>query len=299
MNEEIAADDPEIEEETADAPETSETEPEQEPEEGQTEEGQQEEGEEGEGDDAEDWAEVEIEGRSYVIPKDLEGHFMMEADYRQKTAEVSETRKSVEAKEQQLQEWAKAVHEDLEEHAQLHSIDAELKQYEGIDWNSLREEDFETYQAHRDRLNDLRYARDQVARAVQAKGAERASKAAEEAAKLEETTRSTLARDIPNYGPQVERDLKTAAAKYGYSVEQVDQALKYDANAVKVLYDAMRFRELVSKQKAAPKREAPKPAPKVGARKSSPSNNDPKDSQSIDDWVRARERQIAKKRGAA
>lgn len=89
----------------------------------------------------EDLAQVEIDGKTYSVPKELEKGYLRQSDYSRKMNEVSameksftERLKTVEAVTEGAKEYADAL-------AQVRMVESQLKQYESINWDQLEQAD--------------------------------------------------------------------------------------------------------------------------------------------------------------
>lgn len=241
--------------------------------------------------------EVEFEGVKYTVPRTLERALLRETDYTQKSQEVAESKRGVEAEKQRLADWTKAINDDLQEHAQLMSIDNQLREYDKVNWDQLRVDEPDEWTAHRERIHDLRYARQQLVGQMQTKHGERVSKAEAEQATLREQTRATLAREIPNFSPKLEQELTDFAVQSGYDPAEVKAVFDSDPRPVKILHLAYIGQQLVAKQRAASKKpDVPaKPLPRITGGKSSPTSALPKDSDDIATWTRKEQARMARK----
>jgi hypothetical protein len=293
---------------TSEAPPEDNLKPPQEPVEGEPEEleGDDPEGGEaktdldGEGDEipAVETADVEIEGVTYSVPKALEDGYLRQADYSRKTLEVTEARQAVEKQFAQVQARRTDLEQDIQEVAALHNIDSQLAEFEKVDWNALHAQDPDEFSLQHKYVEDLRNTRRQIVDELTAKGQQRASTAAADAAKRKETTHAALAREIPSWGPGKERDLINFATNHG--VEEADMRFAMDNKAplIKILDYAFRYEQLVKKQRASSKaaaNPAAKPAVRVSGRRAGKATADPSDSDNIKEWNAKRERQLARK----
>jgi hypothetical protein len=245
-------------------------------------------------DTGEEFEEVEINGVKYQVPKELKGSLMMQADYTRKTQEVAEMRKALEIERQQEQQKFELMRETEQARTELKLIDKQLDSYQGIDWQAfIRENPVEamlaqqTYQQLRESRTalstNITATEQNLAYAQQVQLVEKMQKAQEE-----------LKRDIPNWSPEVGKQLAEFGVTLGFSQEEMSQV--YDPRLVKLLHAAMTGRQLVQgkvdQAKTAPKVEV-KPVRKV-AGTSSPAAKDP-NRMSTEEWMRSRNEQISKK----
>lgn len=114
---------------------------------------------EADGEVAEELEEVEFEGVAAKVPPKIAEVIKkaesLQKDYTQKTQEVAETRKAVEDKSQYLQARETILQHAFKEAAEVESINAQLQQFDSLDWNALFNEDGQ-------RAMQLSFARQQL-----------------------------------------------------------------------------------------------------------------------------------------
>lgn len=220
--------------------ETAETDPDQDKQ--QADDATPEEGADAETDEspADDVAEVEIEGETYQVPAKLKDGYLRQADYTRKTQEVAAQGKMAEERLQAAEKLAASAEKKAEALAEVRAIDAQLKQYEALEWAKIRAENPAEYAALAADLQTLRIARsdaDNKAKAVaqEVDGTQNELIARERAAMLE-----TLAKSLKGWGDAKGAELSEYATKNGVRVETLrkltdaglvialDKARKYD-----------------------------------------------------------------------
>lgn len=187
-----------------------------------------------------DVAEVEIEGETYQVPAKLKDGYLRQADYTRKTQEVAAQGKMAEERLQAAEKLAASAEKKAEALAEVRAIDAQLKQYEALEWAKIRAENPAEYAALAADLQTLRIARsdaDNKAKAVarEVDGTQSELIAKERAAMLE-----TLAKSLKGWGDAKGAELTEYATKNGVRVETLrkltdaglvialDKARKYD-----------------------------------------------------------------------
>lgn len=168
-------------------------------EEGLAEEDQQPEAED-EGDDGEL---IEIEGKSYKVPKELKDMVLMHKDYTQKTQAVAEQRRAVEERAQALEQREKALGDSFEKAVEFRKVQDKLAEFERLDWNAIVDAD--PVQAQK-----LTIAYQQLQREAQAKYAE-LQQSQGQVQQLTESQRQQMLAEaekelrarLPDFGPQV------------------------------------------------------------------------------------------------
>lgn len=212
----------------------------------------------------EELEEVELEdGKRYSVPKDIKDRILMHKDYTQKTQEIAETRRQLEAKQKDFEQVAQYQQENIKDVAKAMAIDERLTQFKQVDWNSLSEQDpvrcqqlLVDYQMLRDQKSDL------VQQIQIREGALRTAREQETAQQIQQT-QATLRRDIPEWGEKTADTLaKFGREKFGFpeSVLSADILLKaQNAPEVKLLHMAYLAQQMLDKAKAPTQKAQEKP----------------------------------------
>lgn len=240
-----------------------------------------------------DSEEVEHEGQKYRIPSALKSALMMQADYTRKTQELSEQRRMLDSERVQSRQ---ADEQRVQAMAQVVAVDQQLQQFSQVDWQRLSNDDPVQAQQLFMKFQQLKDQRQQIAGQVQQMEQQRALETQQETAKRLEEGNAVLKRDIPNWGPDVARQVTEYAAKeYGFHPQELQQVT--DPRVVKLLHAAMVGSQLVKKQQEPPKSSTPpaKPVTKVGGN-NAPARRD-MNTMSTDDWMKARNEQLRKSKG--
>lgn len=175
-----------------------------------------------EGDDgAEDLEDVEFEGKQYKLPKEVKRGLLREADYTQKTQALAERAKAFEAEAAKTVERTQALRSEI---GRVHACQEQVEKFEALPWEQLRAADPDEYRELRDEFS---LARDRLAEAqgkLQSKEAELGqSERQADATRLAEVE-ATLTRDIPNWGPEVFKELVGLASEHGITQLELRQA---------------------------------------------------------------------------
>lgn len=240
--------------------------------------------------------EIERNGKKLRISRELKGELLMHADYTKKTQEAAEIKKAAEARQAQLDQREKQVHEDLKEHAALHALGESITHYEKIDWAALEQQNPQLAASKYRELQEMRNAAQRLAYGLNQKQQQRAQESERENASRIKERDTVLARDIPNWSKATESKVKEFGIAQGLTPDEVESIA--DPRFVKILHSAWVGEQLKAKAKEAAKAaktvEEPevKVTPTLGARKAaSPTRLD--DNLPIDEWRRRREKQIA------
>lgn len=241
----------------------------------------------------EETEEVDWEGKKYTLPKAIKPALMMQADYTRKTQEVAETRKALEAQQAAIAQQAEAQKANLQEYVRLAAIDDRLAQFQRIDWATLDRDDPVRAQALGREFSMLTYAQRELKDHLSAKEAQALEAQRSDTAKKLQEGRAALAKAIPNFTPELAKNLRDHGTSYGFSAEEVSGI--QDARQVQVLHDAYLWRQHVAKQRTAatqkPQTQA-EPVPQVTGRRPSPPGL--RDDLSMAEWIKRRDAQVRK-----
>lgn len=204
-----------------------------------------------------DLVDAEYEGKAYKVPKELKEALLRQADYTRKTQEVAEVKKAVEQRAQLVQAQEAAISQNFEKAAELKQLQAQLSQFDQVDWQALSDSD--PVQAQK-----LLIARQQLERSLGAK-AQEFQQAQAQYQQLTAMQRQQLLQEqsvavkerLPDFSPKVAERIREAVKGYGYSDEELSNVT--DARLVHVLHDAMKWRELQANKPAAMKKVAEAP----------------------------------------
>lgn len=205
-----------------------------------------------------DSEEVEIEGKSYRVPKELKDMVLMHKDYTQKTQAVADQRRAVEEQAQALETRQRLMSQTFEKAVDFKATQDKLSQYEQIDWQSLTDQD--PVQAQK-----LFFTFQQLQREAQAKynAYQKANTDSEQLTQQQRQQQLAQAEQdlkvrLPDFGPQLaEKIVKNAKDSYGFTAQELEGLT--DARHVEVLHDAMKWRALQAEKPKAMKAVADAP----------------------------------------
>lgn len=203
---------------------------------------------------------VERNGKQFTVPKELEGEFLMQADYTKKTQNVSSREKELDAREQRIAQQAEATEAELDARAELRSVSARLEEFGKLtqaDWDYHHNQDplgtdkaWRQFQFLKDQKADLEGK-------ISTAQTERTQHAQQDLAKRVEETTAFAQKEIPGWKPELTDTLVKFAMDEGVP-EDVLKA-QWGPTLYKLLHRA-HIGTLAMKQQAAPKPQA-KPAP--------------------------------------
>lgn len=184
-----------------------------------------------------DLEEVEINGKTYKVPKDSA---FRQADYTRKTMALAERSKEVEAT---LERLSTVSQEETRALANVAIVNAELAQYQDVDWEAWEETNPQDAARHWRRFTQLKEANTAATNSYHEVRRQAQSVAQQETAKRLEQGHKVLAEKITGWGPDKARAIRDFAIKdYGFSPEEIDGL--DNPKAILVLHDAMEGRKV-------------------------------------------------------
>lgn len=173
-------------------------------------------------------------------------------DYTQKTQKLAEERKQVEnfahavkAQEQNLKLQAETQAAFIKEIAQVESLNAQLAQYDKVDWNALSDSDPVSAQKHWIAKTTLENQRTQLHNELNTKHRQlQEQRAQANTARLAEA-KAALLKAIPDWNAEKANDVTGAARHYGASDEAIGNLDQNgEAWMILALADAAKYRKL-------------------------------------------------------
>jgi hypothetical protein len=238
--------------------------------------------------------EVEFNGKTYKVDPELKSGLMMQADYTRKTQELAESRKTVEAKMAEAEANFAVSEEVLGARAALMNIDAQLEQYQNVNWQQLENEDPLGAMSHWRQFNQLKEQRGQVAQYLTAEQTKRSEQAEQAIANRLRETREFAEKNIKGWSSDLDNKItKFAVDDLGIGIEELRSA--YTPTVYRTLYLAYLGQQTLAKQAATPKPTAQvKPLTTVSS-KASPSARKPIGEMSMEEYAAHRHKQLAQK----
>ena len=192
-------------------------------------------------------------------------------DYTQKTQQVAEQRKeleayaeSIKAQEQAFQEQMQLNNVLIEDVAKITSLDQQLNQYANVNWQQLSDNDFVEAQKLFFSYNQLQTERSQLVSQFEAKKQQVVQKQSQLMAEKIAKGKEVLAKEIPNWSPETNQALLSTGKDYGFSDAELNSIV--DPRHVKVLHDAMQWRKLQQNSVVKKKVSNAKPVVKPGSK---------------------------------
>lgn len=210
------------------------------------------------------YEELEFEGKQYQVPPELKNAFMSKSDYTKRTTELANIRRAVDLQQkaydafQQQRAFDQQVAPEVER-ASL--IDAYVKsQYQSINWQQLQPGDA---MATKLQLEALEKERDELRKGVEEKRKVFDSQLSERIAAIRKETTDAVAKAIPNWSEQSQKEIHQYIESVGYSAEVIQNMSPLD---YQMAWKAKQYDALVqSKGNALKKAQTAPPVVKPGA----------------------------------
>ena len=235
---------------------------------------------------------VKYDGKDYSVPPELKDALLRQADYTRGMQDVSGKRKELEAAAQTLQRDTELHKVHIDEVATIKAIEQQLQAYESVDWETAYTDDpVEAMKLDRQQRG-LQDNKQQALARLQENQHQAFEQQRGEHAKLVEKGQTVLEADIPGWDAEMAEKTRKYALNSGLTETEASRVI--NPVHVKYIHKARLYDELVSKQATKPKPAPAQPAAKVkGARQGG--TKDP-EKMTADEWVRWRNKQVAKRR---
>lgn len=240
----------------------------------------------------EQYEEIERNGKKYRVPSELKGEFLMQSDYTRKTQEVAEQKRAVEAARQEYEARRTFEAENLDVVADIRGFDRQLQQLSQINLMQLSDHDPVQAQKVQLQIQQLQTIRGQAVNLLAQRESQFKQWEQQQAASRLQEGERVLMREIPEWGPEVQRKI----FEFGLSIGKSREYLATVSNPEDVmnLYSRMKVAELKAKatQKTKPTQE--KPVTKISASKAT-AQKDP-DRMSVEEWTKWRNESLRKRK---
>ena len=237
-------------------------------------------------------AEIEFNGKKYLVPEELKGAFMMNADYTRKTQETAEIRKQVDTLKAEAEANLAVSQEIMEAKAHLIGIESRLAQFQQVDWGRMEQEDPMGAMSAWREFQQLQQARETLNGGI-TKFQQQVSEQAEQetVARLRET-RAFAEKNIPGWNDELDRKIVNFANAEGVPFEVLKASI--NPQYYKILHLAMIGQQALSRTTAAPRPQpATQPLRTITAKANTVVNKDPSD-MSMDEYAKWSEKKFKK-----
>lgn len=248
-----------------------------------------EEGQTPEEEEEEEWAEIQYNGKTYQVPKDLHDGFLMQSDYTRKTMTLAEQRKALEAQQaalQQSSEYQAALLQDL---ATVKAYDEQLKVFESVDWAALSKQDPNRAQSLWMTYTQLKEGKSQAQQTLQQREQAWITERQQLTARQLEHANAVLRNEIKGWGPELANKLgQFAVSDLGFTQAEVSQV--NDPRVIKLIHKAYLGSQLIKEKTPAQKVKSLKPNRTVSGSGGTSAPNP--ENMSMDEWVKYRNKQL-------
>jgi len=207
---------------------------------------------------------IKVDGEELEVGIDeLKNGYQRQADYTRKSQALAEQRKETEAiqsermqLEQERQMYANGLQMLQEQQS------AKLKDFESVEWESLKAEDPYQYMIKKDEYRDAQERVNNLVAEQQMVQQEQAQQAQQARAHFVQQEYSRLVQSLPEWNDSnstIKKDIQEYATSVGFKPEEINQLA--DHRSVLIIKKAMEYDKLTTK--VAPKKKAVKKVPKV------------------------------------
>ena len=207
---------------------------------------------------------IKVDGEELEVGiEELKNGYQRQADYTRKSQALAQQRKETEQiqsermqLEQERQMYANGL-QMLQEQQQ-----AKLKDFDNIDWETMKEEDPYQYMLKKDEYRDVQERANNAAQQQVLIQQEQQSAMQKARAHFVQQEYSKLVQALPEWNDKdstIKKDIQEYATSVGFRPEEINQLA--DHRSVLVIKKAMEFDKLT--KKVAPKKKAVKKVPKV------------------------------------
>ena len=218
-----------------------------------------------------EFEEVEYEGRKYQVPPELKDALMAKSDYTTKTTETARLRDTLTQQQQEValyqeqRAFEQSVSDDMQ---RLNMLDQYIKHTkENTNWGEMSTEEIVRGRLEIDQLQEQR---NELRQALEGKRNEFAQKLQAERQKLKQQADEVLGKAIPNYTPEVKKEIEQYVVERGYPEVAIQNMTALD---YQIAWEASQYRKLKSGTAAA-KRNAANAPPVVKPGASNPMPQD-------------------------
>jgi len=234
--------------------------------------------------------EIEYEGEKFKVPAKLKDAFLRQADYTRKTQEAAEIKRQAETQVEAVKQREAFIQQNVAEVARIHAIDAELAQFQGVNWDQLWDSDPVQAGKLNQRAQMLQAQRAQTEQVLTQRQAQFQQWQQQQAAMRMQEGQRVLQREIPNWGSEVQDQLREYALQTGWTASEVQNITP---RQVVALYRDLQFTKMREKATQKPKVVQEKPVTRIAATKAT-ANKDP-DKMSTEEWAKWRQAQLKKR----
>jgi hypothetical protein len=205
--------------------------------------------------------EVEYEGATYRVPKELKDAVLRWGDYTRKTQDLAERAKIVDSQLRMQQERDQFAADSAQEHQAIMQLDAAIQSYQRMDWSNMGTEEILKHKLYLDQLKDQK---GQVEEALKAKFQQFQQKQMQHFSQIKQSGEEMLRKSLPKWDADTKKSLLSYGVQEGYLDHELQAIV--DPRMLKTLWKASQWDALQSqKGLAAQRAQAAPPVLKPGA----------------------------------
>lgn len=222
-------------------------------------------------------------------------------DYTRKSQDVAERSKSIEAREQAVEKLSNLNGEALNLYSKGLALRSELEQLSQVDLNAMWQSDPDQARRISDRVSQKQAEFNSIVSQVNQKESELTSEQQAELARRRDEGRQVVEKRIKGASEKIPEIVGYMVENYGLDRKEAEDNWPLNPTFTEVAYKAMLYDRMKSQTK--PKKPAPKQAQPVKPMKAKgtakPNLDLVKDADKLspDEWMRRRNRQLAKRGG--
>jgi hypothetical protein len=207
-------------------------------------------------------ADLEWDGQVYQVPKTLKDGFMRNQDYTQKSQELASQRTSLDhvrtlAEQRQLDA---AFSESIQtEQQELHVIDAYLAQAQKVDWTNMSTDQILRQKIELDQIKERRQS---LQESITGKRTKFRTDMDTKISELRSKARDIASKEIKDFSEETEKSVKSFLGSQGLAEAEISNVL-LDPRSYKIVWKAMQFDQISSKQATATVDKVLKGAPQT------------------------------------
>ncbi len=197
-----------------------------------------------------EYVEIELDGKLYEFPKDVEPYVMRHKDYTQKTQDLAAQRKEAEVHIGQIEEQRRALeflNSVQDEQQQIQLLDHQINQYREYmraNIDSIGSTDLEKIRFH---IEELNLERNKQQESMQKKEQEFQQAREQSVKELLDKSTEVLRSKIPDWNDTTQQRVRDFATSSGFTEDEVANVT--DPRYVEVLYKAMQYDNIKSEAK--------------------------------------------------
>lgn len=190
---------------------------------------------------ASDIEEVEYEGKTFKVPKEIKDALLRQSDYTRKTQEVAEARRAVTEEAKLIKAQAEFHASIIDDIGQLRAIDSQLSQFQNLNWGQM---DTDTLVRTKHQFDQLKDVKQSILNQINQKQSDFSRKRVESLTELRKAGQNLLTQKISGFNEKSQQEIASFLQKEGYTDAEISNI--YDARQVALAWKAMQYDKLQS-----------------------------------------------------